>query len=240
MRINFLQPMLVIVVVAPAFGDPVFSERFDAALEPRWTVKNLSDPVGTRSWEHAPSDSPTMTPEGDKNYAMANFEVAGPSSSTATASTWLISQLITFDNGQHLSFDAISLNSEGFPDRLQVWLNVETTSTNVGDNAFSTGDFKKLLIDINPNYALAPEPEAFPTQWTTFSATLDGLPGPTEGRLAFRYFVEDSGLNGTRGTDVSIDDVLLEPASSPEPGTGCLLGGGLTVCLLRRRRKASR
>jgi hypothetical protein len=80
-------------------------------------------------------------------------------------------------------------------------------STNVGGAAEDVGDFKTLLLDINPAYTTA----GYPSTWTQFSVKLSGIDTPTIGRLAFRYFVENGG-NGAASINsdyIGIDSVQL-------------------------------
>ena len=67
----------------------------------------------------------------------------------------------------------------------------------------SVGDFDALLLDINPSYA----DDGYPVVWTQYNITLTGLSSPTRGRIAFRYFVENGGPDGTRSNYIGIDTV---------------------------------
>ncbi len=123
----------------------------------------------------------------------------------------------------------------GFPDRLQVRLNTVNTGTNVGTTETSIGDFTSLLIDINPAYAYPPAAGAFPTVWTSYSLQVTGLAAPVSGRFAFRYFVEESGPDGSRGSELVLDNVRLDAV--PEPAT---LAFAPVFALLLRRPKSLR
>ncbi len=78
---------------------------------------------------------------------------------------------------------------------------LKRASTNVGTTATDVGDFTTLLLDIDPNYVAT----SYPDVWTQYTLTIAGLSGPTSGRLAFRYFVEDGGLNGNNSDYMGID-----------------------------------
>ena len=78
-------------------------------------------------------------------------------------------------------------------------------SQDVGSTAMSVGDFTTLLLDINPTYTTT----GYPTGWTNFVVTLSGIPSPVQGRLAFRYFVENGGPSGANSNHIGIDTVAL-------------------------------
>src|SRR5690606_32589248 len=47
----------------------------------------------------------------------------------------------------------------------------------------------------------------YPDVWTRFEVTVEGLAAPITGRMAFRYFVTDSGFFGFNGDYIGIDTV---------------------------------
>jgi len=63
-------------------------------------------------------------------------------------------------------------------------------------------------MDINPNYSTAGYPTGYPGQWHFYTLVITGLPGPTQGRFAFRYFVEDGGNAGSHSQAIGIDSVV--------------------------------
>jgi hypothetical protein len=92
------------------------------------------------------------------------------------------------------------------------------SSTNVGSSATDVGDFTTLQLDINPTYTTTD----YPTVWTQFTVTISGVPVPTTGRLAFRYFVENGGPSGTNSNYIGIDTVQYtctpdRPTPTPAP-----------------------
>jgi hypothetical protein len=220
----------------------ILSEDFSEGWPPSgWVVQNNSNPIGSDTWALGAQDTMLTSPTGNENFASVNYESAGyPTTSvpTATASNWLIAPAVTFDNGDVASFLTSSFNELDNSDRLQLRLNLANTGTNVGTTATSVGDFGTLLLDINPTYATGDLPPAYPVTWTNFTATITGLSGPTAGRLAFRYFVEDSGPLGSNGNEIGIDDVLAETA--PEPGSAAMCAVALALGLTRRLRRRPR
>jgi hypothetical protein len=96
---------------------------------------------------------------------------------------------------------------------LQVRLSTSGDSTNVGEAATDVGDFTTLLLDINPTYQVF----GYPATWTQFTVTISGLSGPTSGRFAFRYFVENGGPDGDNSYIIGIDTLTYTPGAVTAP-----------------------
>ncbi|MDX9953871.1 MAG: choice-of-anchor J domain-containing protein, partial [Anaerolineae bacterium] len=91
-------------------------------------------------------------------------------------------------------------------------------------------------LSVNPTLAVG----GYPDVWTQFSATLTGIPAGATGRVAFRYFVENGGPNGSASNYIGIDTVeyvgaqalCAAPADVPwlsaNPISGTTLAGGTT------------
>ncbi len=214
-------------VVAPSNvrGGPIsgdWSEGFDdITLLPGagWAITNNSAPVGTSSWFQG---NPAVFPahQGDPNaYIGVNFaSVAGSN----TISNWLMTPEMVLQDGTELRFWTRSPASD-WEDRLQVRMSTAGASTDVGASATSVGDFTELLLDINPTYA----PGGYPTVWTEFVVTVSGVPTPTSGRLALRYFVESGGPSGANSDYIGIDTLsVTQPAGGPPPGPSVLWDNG--------------
>ncbi len=171
-----------------------------------WALINNSQPVGTSGWfQGNPAVFPSHSGDPD-SYIGANFNNTTGSN---TISNWLLTPEITMNNGDTFSFWTNSPDS-AWEDRLQVRLSTSGDSTDVGTTATSVGVFDTLLLDINPTYA----PGGYPTSWTEFEVTISGLAGPTNGRLAFRYFVENGGPGGTNSDYIGIDTVEYVTATA--------------------------
>ncbi|HEY0977471.1 MAG TPA: putative Ig domain-containing protein, partial [Flavobacteriales bacterium] len=95
--------------------------------------------------------------------------------------------------------------------RLEVRLSTNGASTNVGSSATATGDFTTLLLSINPTLVT----NVYPQVWTQYTITLSGLPAPTSGRMAFRYFVTNGGPVGSNSDYIGIDNVVYTPYVCP-------------------------
>jgi hypothetical protein len=93
------------------------------------------------------------------------------------------------------------------------------------ENYDDPGSYDRSLLEVNPNgyewhkivpgtsvvdgraYDANTNLQAFPTRWTRFEATVDGLDGPTKTRFAFRYFVPGGDPNNGFATAIGIDRV---------------------------------
>jgi hypothetical protein len=172
-----------------------------------WVSTNRSQPLGASVWSQCGGTAIPPAHSGPTNSCiLVNFNSA---TGAGTISNWLIAPNRTFNNGDTISFYTRTPNNN-FPDRLQVRLSTNGASTNVGTTATDVGDFTTLLLDINPNYG-----QDYPTTWTQFTITLSGLAGPTSGRIAFRYFVEDGGPNGNNSNIIGLDTFVYTPNNNP-------------------------
>jgi hypothetical protein len=207
--------------------DSSFTESFDSgndALINGWTFVNSSIELGTTQWNNPaqppfPAFSSAIGPGG---YIWADFN--STTSAAGVISNWAISPALTMQNGDTISFYTRAElyffynDSTDFVNRMQVRMNRKNTGTITGSGT-NPGDFTILLLDINPDYKeflytpyINREPDArqaYPHRWTRFEAIISGLDGPTNGRFAFRYFMEDAGNNG-RGTSIGIDEVTYK------------------------------
>ncbi len=190
-----------------------------------WYMQNNSEPLGVLDWFQG-NDTVFPSHEGDPtSYLAGNYNSSG---SPGTISNWLLTPEMTLNNGDTISFWTRTVEASGWADRLQLRLSTNGGSTDVGTGAFDVGDFTTLLLDINPNYELG---GVYPEEWTQFTVTLSGLGGPTDGRVALRYFVEDSGPSGVNSNYIGIDTFSY---TVPAPGVLALLG--LAGLVSRRRR----
>lgn len=133
----------------------------------------------------------------------ANYNNAG-SDPDSTISNWLILPEMDFRNGDEFAFWTRTAD-ELWADRLELRLSTNGPSVDVGSTATSTGDFETRLLVVNEDLV----PGEYPVTWTRHSLFLAGLPegAVTNGRLAFRYYVNDSGPTGSNGDHIGIDTV---------------------------------
>jgi len=196
-----------------------------------WFFQNNSQALGTTGWFQgisgifpAFSGSPTW-------YIAANSRNAGDGPGSDTISNWMLTPELNLFSGGIVTFWTRTVSSVNFPDRLQVRYSTNGSSTNVGTLATDVGDFTNLLLDINPTYSVS----GYPNVWTQYTLNIPAT--FSNGRLAFRYFVEDGGPAGSRSDYIGIDS--LEFVSVPEPSAITLvslfgIGGGGFYQLLRK------
>jgi hypothetical protein len=204
-----------------------------------WVFRNNSSPAPTVNRDWSQGDTLVFPAQGsnDDSYIAASFESVGAGTPPGgTISNWLLTPTVGLSNGDPISFYTRTVDDLAFPDRLEVRLSVNGSSSNVGTTATSVGDFTRTLLTINPS--LQTGPQGYPATWTQFVITLTGLPvGGIQGRVGFRYFVTNAGANGINGNYIGIDTLSIGPASSaaPEPSSVYLLGGGIVLAFIRRR-----
>lgn len=206
---------------APAYAQ-AYTESFnDISTLPGsgWHIQNNSTPVGVLGWFQGTATNATPTPgpfnanTGAANaYIAANFNSTG---SSGTISNWLVTPNRILRNGDVFTFytrkPTISGGMTDYPDRLEVRMSTNGASTNVGTGATGLGDFTTLLLSVNPTLVA----NVYPQTWTQFTITISGLPAPTSGRIAFRYFVTGAGSLGTNSDYIGIDDVVYTPYVCP-------------------------
>ncbi|MBC7851104.1 MAG: choice-of-anchor J domain-containing protein [Chitinophagaceae bacterium] len=189
-------------VPVPPVVSKSFVEEFDTASSlsrKGWVIINKSYPLGGSAWRQGkyelggkfgneivgfPAYSATLSPN---DFLSADL---GASDNAGEISCWLITPPMPAKNGDVFSFYTRSTGN--YPERLQVRGNYTNQSAYVGDDVKATGDFPVLLVDIDPNYS-----GLYPIGWTKYTITFSDLPAGTSNiRLAFRYMVDDTGVNG--------------------------------------------
>lgn len=182
-----------------------------APLPTGWASQNLSSPLGTTGWFQGNTAVFPAQSGPANSYIAANWQNT-TTTGVGTISNWLFTPNITMKNGDVFRFWTRTVSPSTFPDRLQVRMSTNGASVNAGSTATSVGDFTTLLLDINPTYTTT----GYPTAWTQYSITISGLPGPTSGRLAFRYFVENGGGAGANSDYIGIDNVVYTAGAIAE------------------------
>lgn len=187
-----------------------------------WVQVNNSQPgPGLSGWFQgdssafpAQSPSPVVSPTPlTAAYISADFNNG---TGVSTLSNWLISPPLQLQNGAQFTFWTRTATPVLAADRLQVRMSTNGSSSNVGTTATSLGDFTTLMMDINPTY-LTSGLGSYPRVWTQFTAIVSGLGGPVNGRIAFRYYVENGGPNGPNSDVIGIDTVsyICNPVNTP-------------------------
>ncbi len=211
-------------VTAPAMlADVSWVQDFDsiaAAHRQGWVTVNNSKPIGVETWTQAYAyyESKKGLSNGILNpqsylYSGRDFILATSNCGfgVATLSAWLISPKTMIKNGDKIIFYTGSQIGTGVAERLQVRLNPINGTDNVGSDSSSVGDFRTLLLDINPTLAKT-GPNSYPQRWTKYTLTLSGLPAPAERRFAFRYYVSNGGPLGPNSQGIGIDSVAFVSA----------------------------
>ena len=206
--------MTCLIMLTPLSGQAVtlLSQNFDdiSTLSGNgWALTNNSSPVGSTGWFQGNTAIFNAEAGLANAYIGANFDNA---TFGGSISNWLILPTLTLDGTTVLTFYTRTEAGSPAPDRLEIRLSTNGSSSDVGATATSVGDFTTLLLSINPTLTAGIYPEG----WTQFTVPLAGIILlPTDGRLAFRYFVSDTSVNGNY---IGIDSVEITSAV-PEPST---------------------
>jgi len=180
-----------------------------------WALINQSSPLGVTNWFQGNSSVFPAHFGAPHAYIAANFNNA---SGTGTISNWLLSPELPLNSFSQLDFWTRGPTGSVYPDRLEVRMSTNGSSTDVGADANSVGDFTDLLLTINPSLATG----GYPQVWSGYAVTLGDI-GAQSGRLAMRYFVTDAGPSGTNSDFIGIDSLgysLDVPWLSVDPITG--------------------
>jgi hypothetical protein len=223
--------LILLIVVTNAYAAPILSENFNdiGNLSGNgWVQINNSSPPGETGWFQGNAGIFQAQSGAPTSYIAANFLNAAPG---GNISNWLLTPLLTVNNGDILSFSTRSAGA--FADRLEVRFSTGGNSSDVGATDASVGDFTNLLLTVNPALDLP----GYPSDWTTFQVTLSGLSGPTSGRYGFRYFVTDTDSNADH---IGIDTLSVDSGTVPEPSTLACLGIGIAGIAFWRRRQERR
>jgi hypothetical protein len=244
---------LVLAVSAPAqaAGVTTLSEGFNsvAGLAPAWTFTNNSDPApfSPQTWtQGVTSTSNYAAQSGPANsYAQVDFQstVGDGTQANGIISNWLITPELDFSFGGTITFFARTFGGNSRPELIEVRQSASGASTNVGTLATDLGDFTTLTGAAGglTSNEIAPSPNAISSNaWRLYTFAVAATGG--SGRLAFRYFATDGGVNGTQAQYVTIDTVNYTANPVPEPTSmaGMLLIGGLgAAARLRKAKKAT-
>jgi len=185
------------------------TEVFDA-LPDDWTIINHSQPLGSTSWFQGSATVFNAHSGAPTSYAGSNYN---NTTGTGDISDWYITPVVNIQNGSTVSFwtRVPTQATTEYPDRLELRMSTNGTSTNVGTLASDVGDFTVLLLSVNPTLTTG----VYPQTWTKFSATVSGLSGPTTGRIAFRYWVLKGGPSGDNSNFIGVDDFSYDFGTLP-------------------------
>ncbi|HEU0137889.1 MAG TPA: choice-of-anchor J domain-containing protein, partial [Flavobacterium sp.] len=156
------------------------------------------------------SNPPNGQAGGPNSFALVNFT---STTGAGTISNWLITPVITVENGDVVSFyTRIGKNNAtqaSYADNLQFRMSTNGAATvNPTGGSAGLGDFTTLLAEVNPSLNLTSYPMSWPTG--LISTTISGLTGPTPVKFAFRYFVPNGGPTGDNSDIIGIDTFIVE------------------------------
>ena len=190
-----------------------FSETFDSLDDVNahgWLVANVSEPAGAYGWFYGDDSVFPAQAGASTSLVEVNYQATADS---GTISAWLLTPLLDFRPGSSVSFWTRTVTGAPFADRLQVRVCLGPSCNMVGPGALGVDNFESLLLDINPNLqagADASGANGYPDHWTRFTlGTGDGVPSSGRGRIAFRYFVTNGGVNGTNSNLIGLDTVHI-------------------------------
>jgi len=192
----------------------VLNESFTSPWNPNtlgWVRSNVSTPATANLWTQGNAANFNALSGGPSDFSGVGFN---STTGANTISNWLVTPTLNLTNGATLKFATRTVPSTTvYPDRMQIRSSIGT-STAVGTGTTSVGTFTNLLLDINPLYSISTATavsngtvNGYPDQWTVYSVVLSGITGTMQGRLAFRYFVENAGPTGSNSDYIGIDDV---------------------------------
>jgi hypothetical protein len=245
-----MQSRTIALVVALLISTPVmaqsFTEGFDSGLPTsgnqaspgltvslpsgNWFAINASNPIGTLGYVQGTGDIFPAHAGSSTNSYLSVWYLSGADVSNLNA--FFMSPTVTFRNGDTISFFSRTVDDPGFPDRLNLKLSLNGSSTAITD-------FTTNLLTINSGLTLTD----YPVTWTQFSVVLSGLSGPTSGRFAFNYDVPNGGPLGDNSDYIGIDTVSYSSIAVPEPTTIVFMGlvvlaSGLAWRYRRHQRRA--
>jgi hypothetical protein len=204
-------------------------ENVNSLSSSGWTFINNSDPApfSPQFWtQGVTSTSNYAAQSGPANsYAQVDFQstVGDGTQANGTISNWLITPELDFSQGGTVTFYARTFGGNSRPELIEVRQSSAGASSNVGTLATDLGDFTTLTGAAGglTSNEIAPAPNAIPSStWRLYTFNVAATGGT--GRLAFRYFATDGGVNGTQAQYATID--TFNYTAVPEPVTSSMAG----------------
>jgi hypothetical protein len=232
---------LALAISAPAHaaGLTTLSEGFNnvSGLAPAWAFVNNSEsaPTPPSLWTQGVTATSNYAAQSGSSNSFAQVDFSSTAALNGIVSNWLITPELDFTNGGVFSFYARTFQGNTFAEFIEVRQSNAGSSTNVGTTATSLGDFTTLVGSVG---SLNDRSKDLPkSAWGLF--TFNIAPTSGSGRLAFRYYATDGGVNGVTGQYATIDTVNYVPTPEPSSMAGMLLIGGLGAATrLRNKAKA--
>lgn len=186
-----------------------------------WITQNLSAPLGNPyTWSQGNSSAFNAYNGANNDYIATSFSAG---SGTAQISGWLITPTVTLVDGAVLQFATRKVAANSAPDGLQIRMSTAGSGTAIPTGTASVGPFTNLMLDINPllttstvSAVSSGSVNGYPVVWTIYTVQVTGVPVPTTGRFAFRYFVTNGGPDGLNSNYIGLDAVEYRlPACMP-------------------------
>ena len=169
-----------------------------------YSFVNASDVAGISWFQGADGVLPSQS--GDPTaYIGVNYN----STEGTVVNNFMITPVLNLENGDEIIFWTRVTAGSTFPDRLEVRLSPDGANIDPASPT-DVGSYTELLLEINPALAVG----GYPEDWMMFTATVTGLTGAVDTRVAFRYWVTDSGLSGNNGDYIGIDTLTISEAAN--------------------------
>jgi hypothetical protein len=187
-------------------------------------------PTATANWaQGSPSLFTAQSGPANSFIAVGPDSTSGdPLTGVGAVNNWFYTPELDFSQGGTFSFYTRTVSGQGgtYNQNLEVRQSNSGSSINVGSTASDFGDFSVLnttvgSLDGSVSYPGNFAPNAF--GFVTFTVAPTG----GSGRIAFRYFAPDGGLNGTQGGNIGIDTVSYVATPEPSAALGTLMLGGM-------------
>jgi hypothetical protein len=219
---NRILTLLSVVCLSTSLWSQSYAEGFDDLTTlTDWSVRNNSvSPNPNAGWGGGNTNAFAAQAGAPGSYLSCNFESTTSTNQTGvTISNWLFTPTQTYNNGDVITFyTRVSGATPVYPDRLELRFSAAGNGTDVGATPTSVGTYTSLLLSVNPNLTTT----GYPSTWTLYSATISGLSGPTNGRVAFRYFVTDAGPGGTNSDYIGIDSYTYTSVATAPINDDCI------------------
>ena len=216
---------ILIGIFIPLFGvAQSFNEGFeDLNNLTDWYVQNNST-LPDQDWGIGDNTVFPAQAGTTSSYISVNYQSSSSTNAT-TLSNWLFTPTRTYNNGDIITFfTRTASGTPVYPDRLEVRFSNAGNGLDCGTTATSVGTFTSLLLTINPTLSTT----GYPQSWTQYTVTISGLTGPTNGRVAFRYYVTNGGPGGANSNYIGIDSYTYTSVVAPPVNDDCSGAIGLT------------
>ena len=221
MKIKIILSFILTVLTFGFHAQVQFSEDFTSpwsASTQGWVVINNSLPIGSTNVFQGTNSLFSAYNGTPNDYVAMNYQ----SASSGGISTWLMTPTLNLANGTTLQFATRVVNPIQYADRLEVRMSTAGSATALASGTTAIGTFTNLLLTINPllstintSVVINNAVNGYPAFWAVYTLSVSGLSGPTVGRFAFRYFVDNSVINANY---IGLDAVrVVDPPPAVNP-----------------------